>query len=71
MKEIYPGDTRDVLEVFCVYEAKGEYFDISVPSQIVRDSFVIGNRRPEEVATMFTKAVLAVSYVTLCVRRSV
>lgn len=45
MKEIYPGDTRDVLEVFCVYEAKGEYFDISVPSQIVRDSFVIGKEK--------------------------
>lgn len=43
MQGIYPGDTRAALEVFQVYEAEGEYFDISEPSHIVRDSFVIGN----------------------------
>ena len=43
MQGIYPGDTRSALEVFCIYEAQGEYFDISEPSHIVRDSFVIGN----------------------------
>ena len=43
MKEIYPGDTRTALEVFCLYEAQGEYFDISNPSHIVRDEIVIGN----------------------------
>lgn len=42
MKEIYPQDTRDALEVFWLYEASGEYFDISVPSHIVRDSILIG-----------------------------
>ena len=42
MKEIYPGDTRDALEVFQLYEAQGEYFDISNPSNIVRDTIVIG-----------------------------
>lgn len=42
MKEIYPGDTREVLDVFCLYEAQGEYFDISVPSNIIRKSIVIG-----------------------------
>lgn len=42
MKEIYPGNTRDALEVFCLYEAQGEYFDISDPSNIVRESIVIG-----------------------------
>lgn len=42
MKEIYPGDTRDALEVFCLYEAQGEYFDISVPAHVRRDSVVIG-----------------------------
>ncbi len=44
MKKIYPKDTRDALEVFVIYEAEGEYFDISNPSKIVRDSFVIGDR---------------------------
>ncbi len=43
MAEIYPGDTRAALEVFCLYEGKGEYFDISDPAHIQRDHFVIGN----------------------------
>lgn len=43
MKEIYPGDTRDALDVFCLYEAQGEYFDISVPFNIIRKSIVIGD----------------------------
>ena len=43
MKEIYPGDTREAIEVFWLYKAKGEYFDISVPSNIVRDSIIIGD----------------------------
>ena len=42
MQSIYPGDTRGALEVFCLYEADGEYFDISAPARIVRDSFTIG-----------------------------
>ena len=42
MKEIYPGDTREALDVFCLYEAQGEYFDISNPSRIVRDTIIIG-----------------------------
>lgn len=43
MKEIYPGDTREVLDVFQLYEAQGEYFDISNPAKIVRDSILIGD----------------------------
>lgn len=43
MQKIYPGDTREALEVFCVYEAEGEYFDISDPAHVVRDRFVIGD----------------------------
>ena len=46
MKEIYPGTTREALEVFCLYEAQGEYFDISNPSKIVRDMIVIGDSAP-------------------------
>lgn len=45
MQEIYPDDTRTALEVFCVYEAEGEYFDISDPSHVVRDSFVVGDTK--------------------------
>lgn len=43
MNEIYPGDTWQALDVFCLYEAQGEYFDISVPSNIIRKSIVIGD----------------------------
>ena len=42
MQKIYPDDTRSALQVFQLYEAQGEYFDISDPSKIVRDSIVIG-----------------------------
>lgn len=42
MKEIYPGDTREALEVFCLNDVQGEFFDISNPSHIVRESITIG-----------------------------
>ena len=42
MQSIYPGNTRGALEVFRLYEAEGEFFDIRVPSHVVRDHFVLG-----------------------------
>ena len=45
MQSIYPGNTRTALEVFCLYEAEGEYFDISDPAHVTRDSIVIGQAR--------------------------
>lgn len=42
MQEIYPIGTRSALIVFQIYEACGEYFDISVPSHIVRENISIG-----------------------------
>lgn len=42
MQSIYPEGTRSALEVFRLYEAEGEYFDISDPAHIFRDSFAIG-----------------------------
>ena len=47
MQSIYPGNTRSALEVFCLYEADGEFFDISDPAHIVRDSFAIGKTERE------------------------
>ena len=47
MQAIYPGDTRSALDVFRLYEADGEYFDISDPAHIVRDSFTIGKAAQE------------------------
>ena len=42
MQKIYPENTRDILEVFCLYEATGEYFDITAPSSIIKETFTIG-----------------------------
>ncbi len=47
MQKIYPDNTREALEVFRLYEAEGEYFDITDPSHVTRDSIVIG--QPEAV----------------------
>ncbi|MGI6152565.1 MAG: 4Fe-4S binding protein [Christensenellaceae bacterium] len=45
MHEMYPGKSREILEVFCLYEGQGEFFDLSkVP--IFRETFFIG--APEE-----------------------
>ncbi len=49
MQKIYPGNTRSALEVFRLYEASGEYFDISDPAHVTRDSIVIG--QPEAVVS--------------------
>ena len=43
MQSIYPGETRDALDVFHLYEAEGEFFDISEPAHVVRDSIHIGS----------------------------
>ena len=42
MQKIYPDETRSALQVFQLYEAQGEYFDISNPSNIVRKGILIG-----------------------------
>ena len=42
MQSIYPDDTRSALEVFWLFEAEGEYFDISEPAHVIRDRIVIG-----------------------------
>ena len=47
MQSIYPGDTRSALEVFRLYEATGEFFDIRDPAHIVRDSITIGKATQE------------------------
>ncbi|MCD7855803.1 MAG: 4Fe-4S binding protein [Clostridiales bacterium] len=49
MQKIYPGDTRSALEVFRLYEAEGEYFDISDPSNVVRESITIGEPKTAEM----------------------
>ena len=47
MQQIYPEGTRDALEVFRLYEAEGEFFDISEPAHVTRDSITIGKAKTE------------------------
>lgn len=42
MKEVYPGESRYILEAFCIAEGELEFFDLGV-SPIYRVSFVLGN----------------------------
>ncbi len=48
MQKIYPEGTRDALEVFHLYEATGEFFDISDPSNVTRGKIEIGQAEEEE-----------------------
>ncbi len=44
MQGIYPGNTRAALEVFCLYDASGEFFDISDPEHVTRGAITIGEK---------------------------
>ena len=68
MKKIYPGDTKDAIEVFWLYEAQGEYFDISNPSNIVRDTITIGKPRQFRQG-IYWKECIGCNCVTLYVRK--
>lgn len=54
MKGIYPDDTREALEVFRLYKAAGEFFDISDPTNVTRGSISIGNTQ-EQSGIYFVK----------------
>lgn len=54
MKGIYPDDTREALEVFRLYKAAGEFFDISDPTNVTRGSISIGNTK-EQSGIYFVK----------------
>lgn len=47
MQDIYPENTRSALEVFRIFEAHGNFFDISDPGHVTRGTFSIGKTAPE------------------------
>lgn len=49
MKDVYPGDSRYVLEAFCVDNGEVEFFDLG-QTPIERESFRLGNRDAEKHA---------------------
>ena len=66
MKKIYPGDTKDAIEVFWLYEAQEEYFDISNPSNIVRDTITIGKTEAVQTGYFYWKRMYWMQTVLLC-----
>ncbi len=43
MNDVYPGESREILEVFCLYEGEGEYFCLA-EHPIVRLPFSFGKK---------------------------
>lgn len=67
MGKIYPGDTREVLEVFQLYEGTGEFFDISDLAHIERGSFVIGKATDVATGYQVSKACIGCRrYLSVC-----
>ena len=46
MNNVYPGETRNILEVFCLYEGEGEYFCLAT-EPINRWPFAFGDGESE------------------------
>jgi uncharacterized pyridoxamine 5'-phosphate oxidase family protein/Pyruvate/2-oxoacid:ferredoxin oxidoreductase delta subunit len=57
MNNVYPGDSRYVLEVFCIQSGEIEYFNLGV-HPIFRESYVIGNGKFEEKGYVITDACI-------------
>ena len=57
MKEVYPEDSRYILEPFCIEEGELEYFDLSV-HPIVRYSFTLGASHKEITGFEITDACI-------------
>ena len=58
MNDIYPGDTRRALEAFEIYQAQGEYFDLT-QSPIFRDTVTIGEPEGQGRSYRITEACTA------------
>ena len=70
MQQIYPGDTRDALEVFCLHEAQGEYFDISDPSHMCARQSSLAMRRKRKTDILSPENVWDANYVIGSVHRN-
>lgn len=58
MKQIYPTkESQDVLEVFEIYEAQGEYFDLS-QKPIFRQAFEMGDIKSKHIGYFINKNCL-------------
>ena len=57
MCDIYPGGTRNVLEVFQIYEGQGEYFDL-IQKPVFREAFALGDMPVQESGYHITAACI-------------
>lgn len=53
MNHVYPGETRDILEVFCLSEGEGEYFCLA-QEPVERKSFSFGSGNVTETGFLIT-----------------
>lgn len=57
MKSVYPGDSRYILDPFCIRDAQIEFFDLG-KEQICRESFSIGAERPKQKGFLITDSCI-------------
>lgn len=57
MNGVYPGESREILEVFCLYEGQGEYFCLA-QHPIVRHPFSFGNQNVMKKGFTITDACI-------------
>lgn len=55
---IYPGNTREILEVFCLSKGNGEIFDLSTDAP-KRERFAFGGEKTEEPGYRITDRCIA------------
>ena len=71
MQSIYPEDTRKALDVFCLYEASGEYFDISDPAHIKRAPITINSKEHGTYYTITDRCIHCGKCETICPQRCI
>lgn len=54
MNNVYPGETREILEVFCLYEGEGEYFCLA-GEPIERETFCFGGKEMSPKGFLITE----------------
>lgn len=55
MNDVYPGDSRYVLEAFCIARGETEFFDLGC-TPIIRESFRLGNNDTDAARSEHTSA---------------
>lgn len=58
MNNVYPNNSKYILEVFCLYEGEGEFFDLS-KEPIFRESFSFGNKEISKKGFIISKMCIA------------